>query len=682
MKRSNIIGLCLVAFFLVFSSCKDAEQCTVSYTLEQAGNQASELRKALGYYSQEKDSLKRKAMFFLVGNMYAHYCSYNEKLEQIKQVFLIADTLQTQRTNISNYFDIDSFNHLVDSIKKKERFPSQKEFCKKWDSQIVTANFLIQNIEFAFLAWSTMPWSKSVDFEMFCEYILPYRLDVEKLEYWRPEFFQRYTHAGLGSKVTDDPIEVAKYIDIPFYIDSDIEKKYPYPMDVSSINSMRIGSCKSQVLFRVLALRAAGIPATIDYTPQWGNLASSHYIMRIVTKKPFYLLENENTIQNTNRIFGASSFLNGRAVTKRKEDLPGGIYIQYTKKLAKVYQYTWSVQPERERIQNLALAGELHPEFQLCEKDVTSEYVVCADVNVPICCPREKHNIAYLCLFQKGGYSPIACAMIKPDGNALFTDMGKKVMYLPAVYERHQICPVDAPFYLDDRGERIEMKADPVHKHQVTLLAKYPYHSYTALHGLYFKGSFFEGSNRKDFKVSDTLHVISNIPYANQIYDFSPKKKYRYIRLTTPAKYRCGIAELTFRGLAPNQDTVSLHAKYWNDIDEDSIAFKNLTDHDYKTLYNMKDNTHQLYADLGCPKQLTDVCITPRSDVNFIIPGNEYELFYWGRDGWISLGRQRAEKCQLVYEDVPRNALLWLKSHSGGKEERVFTYENDMQVWW
>ena len=41
-----------------------------------------------------------------------------------------------------------------------------------------------------------------------------------------------------------------------------------------------------------------------------------------------------------------------------------------------------------------------------------------------------------------------------------------------------------------------------------------------------------------------------------------------------------------------------------------------------------------------------------------------------------------AESGELVYENVPGNALYLLKNRTKGKEERIFTYENDRQVWW
>ena len=34
------------------------------------------------------------------------------------------------------------------------------------------------------------------------------------------------------------------------------------------------------------------------------------------------------------------------------------------------------------------------------------------------------------------------------------------------------------------------------------------------------------------------------------------------------------------------------------------------------------------------------------------------------------------------YDNVPGNALLLLRNHTKGKEERIFTYENDEQIWW
>ena len=58
-----------------------------------------------------------------------------------------------------------------------------------------------------------------------------------------------------------------------------------------------------------------------------------------------------------------------------------------------------------------------------------------------------------------------------------------------------------------------------------------------------------------------------------------------------------------------------------------------------------------------------------------------YELFFWDNE-WISLGEKHATGHALRYDNVPKNALLWLRNKTKGHEERPFTYENGMQIWW
>ena len=76
--------------------------------------------------------------------------------------------------------------------------------------------------------------------------------------------------------------------------------------------------------------------------------------------------------------------------------------------------------------------------------------------------------------------------------------------------------------------------------------------------------------------------------------------------------------------------------------------------------------------------------VTNSSDIydsNNVCQGDTYELFYWD-NRWIGMGRRTAEADSLVYENVPVGALLWLHNYTGGKEERIFTYENGRQIWW
>jgi hypothetical protein len=71
----------------------------------------------------------------------------------------------------------------------------------------------------------------------------------------------------------------------------------------------------------------------------------------------------------------------------------------------------------------------------------------------------------------------------------------------------------------------------------------------------------------------------------------------------------------------------------------------------------------------------------PEDESNNIFAGEHYELFYWN-DGWVSLGRKKAESSVLTFTQVPEDALLWLRNLDKGLQERIFTYQGDKQIWW
>lgn len=70
-----------------------------------------------------------------------------------------------------------------------------------------------------------------------------------------------------------------------------------------------------------------------------------------------------------------------------------------------------------------------------------------------------------------------------------------------------------------------------------------------------------------------------------------------------------------------------------------------------------------------------------KNDGNFVVPDDEYELFYF-ENNWISCGKKTANDFIVSFENVPSNALLLLKDLSQGSEERIFTYEENQQIWW
>ena len=84
--------------------------------------------------------------------------------------------------------------------------------------------------------------------------------------------------------------------------------------------------------------------------------------------------------------------------------------------------------------------------------------------------------------------------------------------------------------------------------------------------------------------------------------------------------------------------------------------------------------------DLGRKVRVERIVYTPRNRDNYVRPGDVYELFYCDND-WKSAGKIKATADSLVFRDIPANALLLLRNHTRGLDERIFIYENKTQLW-
>lgn len=52
----------------------------------------------------------------------------------------------------------------------------------------------------------------------------------------------------------------------------------------------------------------------------------------------------------------------------------------------------------------------------------------------------------YLCVSERGEWIPVICSAIEADGQTLFRNMGKNIIYLPTVYENKRMRPAGRHF--------------------------------------------------------------------------------------------------------------------------------------------------------------------------------------------------------------------------------------------
>ena len=135
----------------------------VQKVLDEAGKNKVELEKVLHHYRKQKDSLKLRAAWFLIANMNGQ-CYAKAKL---------VDTSGNRvKFNVLDYPDYKTMVAAWDSVEHKIGTIDFTRDTLIYDINIITADYLIENIDLAFKAWNK-PWAQQLTFDEFCEYILP-----------------------------------------------------------------------------------------------------------------------------------------------------------------------------------------------------------------------------------------------------------------------------------------------------------------------------------------------------------------------------------------------------------------------------------------------------------------------------------------------------------------------------
>lgn len=641
--------MCLVLLF----ACSDSSK--LNKALNDAGQNRHELESVLTHYSSNPaDSQKLRAAKFLIENMPGH-CGY--ELEKMQKYCEIVVPLQKA--------------WLTGEQKKEVINETYKKFIKEHgrievveDIKVITAEYLIYNIELAFDQWENHTWARHLDFDQFCELILPYRcIDGQPLDYWKDtvailykdkiealndcDFYKgsvyeaaRVVHNALKNAVN------------PVLIDN---REYPF-VGAASIAWPPYGNCYDYAIATMAVLRGNGVPIATDFTTQWANKGIGHTWNS--------LMLNEGVVMK----YGGIS------------DSEPGIAHKPYEKIAKAYRYTYARNEELVAMNNL---GEVIPEEfnNIFFKDVTSDYMKTADIRIPIVFNNRSNKYAYLMISDGSDWVPIAYG--NRLGNSMeFKRMGLNHLYLPVFYNsRKEYVPTNNPFHLTYSGEVKYFNPDTVNTITLYLERKYNVRTYVHGYGSRIVGGKLQVSDNPNFKDARTVYEI-NSWQSQASCRLDTVSAYRYWRYLTPDGGHCNISELML--FAPEDSTRRLTGKIINTkINHDVIKPENAFDGDILTYFGTDQTCDSwIGLDFGEPQKVSKAIIYPVTDGNNIELHDVYELFYYGQTGWISLGKQIATDIYLTYKNVPSNAVYLLKDLTKGAETRFFTYENGKQVWW
>ncbi|UGU15385.1 discoidin domain-containing protein [Sinomicrobium kalidii] len=639
-------------FFLIFSisSCNnksDGFPDRLKEIFKSAGENKNEVEKVLQYYSPKDNSLKYKAALFLIENMPGHYSLEFEPREKWRELLKKSDSLiKIKHENYENTIKEEFYNILY-GVNVKPRYETKN------DIQHFKAVELIEYIDEAFKVWNK-PWNKFLDFNDFCNYVLPYRMKNEPMEMGIRQILSRENNNRVNKNTTIR--EIAKLAQDIGTLPSNFKfiKLLKSEQGIEDIRKGRMVDCLDYANYAGMTCRAIGIPTAIDFTI-WPNGRGAHYWNAVLFNKDSLLYADLN-------------FFWGE---------PGSYRLR--RKIAKIYRYVYANQRTELSRQNSPnkMTDFLHSPHVI---DVTAQYIKTSDIDIPITRGIGTNSQwVYLCIFNDGEWRPIAVAE-KVDDIVHFADIGRENIYMIAAFNGYERIPISKTFSVDKEGTVNFYQPGNI-KENVILNRKAKLTERVKEFAAQMNGGVFQLSNDRNFKKVKEVYSIGKkdtvvVPMEVEIND---DKLYRYARYTIPNKQTLEIAEMDFY----IKDSLISGSIIRANADSDGIA--NAFDKNLLSFYSSKgiDNEQSTWIgiDFGEKKKVTKLKFAPRSDVNYIKPGDTYELFYWN-DKWKSLGEKMSKSYSIEYSDVPKNAVLWLRNLSEGVEEELFVYKEGRQYFW
>ncbi|WP_163218914.1 transglutaminase domain-containing protein [Bacteroides sp. 224] len=653
MKFSLLV--CVVIFVLSCSSGLWVDQ-----TLQYAGENRLELENVLNHYKDNAE--KRKATRFLIENMVNKYYYTGRLMDRYDVLFHLYDSLH--RNDIITG-DPPVITSTWDSIENRFGKLTPQSLELNLDCRTLPSDFLVENIETAFNAkQSRFPFLDN-SFETFCEFVLPYRAGNEYPEDYRKRYYTEFKHL-IDTVADTDTIGLLDAFHREFHKERKIRVSnqlwdYPISIPVSKMELGKRGACRHQTVYCASVMRACGLPVGIDFVKSWGNRSQGH-------EWNVLLLKDGN-------IYPFDAFQSKRA--------------ELLYKPAKIFRKMFANHYLPEDIPAL----DEVPATLLCpdEMDVTHQYG--KTYNVEVECTykyqgEKKKRYGVICVFDNTQWKPIYYGKI--SGNKMtFPNMMGDVCYMAGYYDQGDIIPATDPFILEKDGHIHLLTTDHTNKSDMILQRKYPRFPRMELFAAGIRRSKVEASHEPGFKNPTLLFDLGITPIDVSDTNLKATEKFRYVRWKIVSYRNGNLAEVEFYGKrSPDEPETKLTGTIIGApaVSEEQLhPYTHAMDGDPDTYFSKKrEELGYVGLDLGKGNEhyITRVRYWPRSDTNFILIGDTYELCYWNQGKWHSMGKKVATDLTITFEQVPQNTFYILHNRTKGKEERIFTYENGKQVWW
>ncbi|MDR0332952.1 MAG: hypothetical protein LBI15_05755 [Dysgonamonadaceae bacterium] len=370
-----------------------------------------------------QDSLKQKAIRFILSNIDSHH----------SDIPIFINRLTEKETP----FDLASIENDIVLMQTLEELNLRPSFKMTSDTSLINNDFLIRDIELAFSLWNKYPWANEVSFNIFLNYLLPYKIYGEEPADWRSFFVQRYQDAigGLLNSSGTDTITTCSNEVYYWFLENDLDNWFVYeanPVQLTrhscfnELMALKSGDCYGWSYLNVMILRSLGIPSTIDYVPLWGRGNGTH--------------QSEVFWDNKQGRF--------RTASAREFRFPAKV-LRYTFER----QGTWTDSIRLVIKQQPFVLDFLKHNHWL---DVTHEHTTTATIEYDWDFPTD---FAYICVLNYGQWDPVYWGKIE-NGKVRFENMGTDMFYRIAKPVRLSYELVSPIFHLNETGNKTFFKPD------------------------------------------------------------------------------------------------------------------------------------------------------------------------------------------------------------------------------
>lgn len=406
----------------------------IDSVLVKAGSNHVELEKALDYFYNKKDSVKMKAIDFLVANMDIHY----------SETYYWKDLLSGNKIEYSefDYSDFESAVKGIDSLKSKYKLLTCKDTII-YDIHVLSSEYLIKNVNQAVDTWRISEY-RGIPFEDFCEYILPYRITTEPITDWRVKYHTQFQ--WLGDSICNKSLKnILSYatIDYKDWFTFTTGKEYrdePLPrLSAQQLLFRKKGPCEDVASLETFIFRSQAIPAAYVTIPLWATSAGAHFSNTIFEK-------NMNPI---------------------KFDITMNMPVNHElpREPAKVIRHTYSKQKETlamyERKENIPPGYMQHLNYI----DVTHEYWDISNVTVPLF--TDTVQIVYAGIFSRSEWNAEWWGRQHCD-SVTFSNMPKGIVILPMTYNKGKFKVAGYPI-VNGFNHQLLLIPDTVHTRSVII---------------------------------------------------------------------------------------------------------------------------------------------------------------------------------------------------------------------